>query len=455
MSRITLGARILAGAIVSVAAVGAVVTLRTLPIPELTQVAPVIEVTPEAARTLLACDGQILALGRDADDASALTVTNGPGVVTGNSAGDAAESADKPVTGIDGASWPLVWQDPDGTTPVAVAAAGSVTMTDDDLSGFAASTCLPGAMESWIVGGDTTTGSTGILRIANPTQVTATVSISVFGASGEQSAAGGSAIAVPGETEVVLPLAGLVGGEESPVLRITATGAPVRTTLQSSMVRTLTPTGVDLQSAVAADRTQVIGGVTVVDTDSVTGQLRLLSTTAGTATVTITAAGSATPVRDPETVPLEAGVPVAVQLDGLTAGTYAVRVDADDPLVAGVYQATGMGEGSDYAWYPSTQQITGTALAAVPNGPGGAFSFVNSSDADATVTLTAPDGTATDVAVPAGGYVSSPVFGGPGVYTVDVDGAVNAAVTYSGDGALAAIPVIPDSAASTPVTVHP
>ena len=458
MSRATGITRVALGALLSAAAVVGVVAADAVPWPSVGGTAPSVDVTPAAAETLLACDGPLLALGRTAEDASGLSVAADMQLFSGNELGETPEQTELAISDVEDATAPLVRQLPDGRQPVSAAAATSTTVDATDLGGFAASECRTARMESWIVGGDASTGSTGILLIANPTDVNAVVSIDVYGVDGVTTPAGADAIAIPAGTQVPIPLAGLVGSESAPAVKVTASGAPVRVTLQSSLVRTLDPGGVDLQAPVTPDDVQVIPGVGVTEeassSDNSASILRLLSTSDTTATVSVIAEGGSERAREPEQVTLTADQPLSLDLGSLPEGRYSVVVEAIEPVVAAVWQATGFGSGSDYAWYPSAPALDEQTVFAVPNGPGGEVGLVNDSDEDATVVL-ARDGEEQSVVVPANGFVSVGLDG-TGVYTLDPGGsAVHASVGYLSETAIAAIPVDQDASAPQAITVYP
>ena len=84
-------------------------------------------------------------------------------------------------------------------------------------------------------------------------------------------------------------------------------------------------------------------------------------------------------------MPLPAGLPVDLELGGLAPGEYTVRVAADAPLVGAVWQTTGFGEGSDFAWYMPAPAIAVPSLFAIPAGPAAALIVANPSDSDAQV----------------------------------------------------------------------
>jgi hypothetical protein len=351
----------------------------------------------------------------------------------------------------------LLRQSPDGSSPVPVAGASSAEIDATDMAGFAASACRAPQMDSWIVGGDTSTGSTGILLVANPSDVNAVVSLEVYGIEGRTVPPGFEAVTIPARTQVPIPLAGIAGTETGPVVRVTATGAPVRATLQSSLVRTLDPGGIDLQPAVTPRTTQTIPGITVIeeaggDQESSTGQLRLLATADTEAAVTVVASDGGV-VRDGEPESLTADEPIAVDLGSLEEGRYSVTVTADEPLVAAAWQTTGLGPGSDYAWYPATPELVDEVLVAVPDGPRPTLHLAGAGE-DAAVTVV-HDGEERVIEVPASGYVETRLDG-EGAYTVDPGGVpVHATIGFADVGALGVFGIEPDPSAPQPIRILP
>ena len=262
----TTSTRLLAGTLVAIGFVVAVVTAVSVPWPTLAREPVAIAAAPAPSASVLVCTGGLLALGRELDDVGRVVTAAPQTVISGVEQGDP-----EPATA------PLIPPTADGTAPATtvvaqpadgahtdVAASGSSTVVADDLRGFAASACRPPLMESWLIGGSATTGAADIVLLANPGAVPATVQLTVFGASGAQVPAGGTDLVVAPATQIVVPLAGLQLGEESPVIRVTATGAPVQAALQASITRTLLPGGVDQVGAIAVpDAVQIVPGVTV------------------------------------------------------------------------------------------------------------------------------------------------------------------------------------------------
>ncbi|TFV83763.1 large extracellular alpha-helical protein [Microbacterium sp. dk485] len=451
-------ARVIAGAAAAVAVVVAVVLAIAFPWPTVSTEPVRVEATPAPSDTVLACDGPLLVLGRVVEQAGQLELAAAQSVVAGPDTADATERA---LTGPVPDAGPLSFTaTPDGSAPAPFAAAGSASVDAADLRGFAASACRPPLLESWIVGGATTTGSNDLVILTNPGVVAATVQVTVYGAAGAQSAPGGVDRVVPARSQIVVPLAGLLRDEASPVVHVTAAGAPVSVALQSSLTRTLLPGGVDQVSplAAAADR-QVIPGVVVsapaADEGAEARTLVRLLAPAGDGEARVSVRDdTGRAVGETATVPLAAGTPIELELPGLAAGTYSVGVEADSPVVAGAWSTTGFGEGSDYAWFAAAPEVDLPTVVAVPRGAAPTMSFVNDRAADATVVLTSPDGSTQDVEVPATGAVEVELSES-GVYALDPSAPVRAGVSFAGAGALAGYPVWGADAAAPPIVVFP
>jgi hypothetical protein len=319
-------------------------------------------------------------------------------------------------------------------------------------------------MESWLVGGSAATGAADIVLLANPGTVPASVQLTVFGAGGAVTPTGGTDLVVAPGAQIVVPLAGLLLGEESPVIRVTATGAPVQAALQASITRTLLPGGIDQVGATAvAAPEQIIPGVDVTQNPGADGAsnaatlVRILSPNADTAaTITVTPIGASAEAPAPTTVPLTAGIPTEVELGGLAVGQYTVRVSAEQAVLAAVWQTTGFGEGSDFAWYTAAPEVSTPTLFATPPGPAPVLALANPADEAITVSVEAVDGSFTTQVTVAPGGSESVRLSARTVYLLDAGGAgIRAGVSQAGDGALAGFPVWPSDAAAQQITVYP
>ncbi|GAA4485252.1 DUF5719 family protein [Microbacterium panaciterrae] len=455
----TTGARLVAGAVVSAACIAGAILAIPAAWPTVTHAPARATITPVAGDTLLTCAGPFLALGRDASQASQLTVAGTPQLLSGAASGSSLTSANIALTGIaDASAAPMFRAQPNGSAPAQVAAAESTSISADDLSGFAASACRPPSMESWIVGGAGTTGSNDILSVANPGAVAATVTFTEYGSQGGTPHT--SEIVVPAGTQSSVPLAAGSAGEPSPVIEVTSSGAPVRAVLQSSLIRTLDPVGIDTQDAIPQPRTaQSLLGVRALvpstDDDHASTAVRLLAP-AKDSTVMLQPRNAATgaTVGPAKKVQLIAGQVGSVNFSALKPGLYAIDVTSTTPVVAAAWQTTGLGKGSDFAWMTPAPDITGATTFAVAAGPAPQLHVQNASAQATTVELAPVDGGKTQsIALPAGGAATVTLTAST-VYSLSAPSAVRAAVTYLDTGKLAGYPVWPTDAAAAPVDVY-
>lgn len=459
------------GLVVAVVAASLGVSVAVLPVSGLLpaaagdRAAVELAALPPAGPSIATCAGPVLAAGRDSANASVLADAAPQSLTAGAAGGVAPESTTLQAPDVaDGAGPAVLTVPPTDGAVTDLAAAGSATVAASDLSGFAASACTRAAMESWIVAGSATTGAADLVVLANPGDVAARVTITVYGATGPAVPAAGAGIVVAAGTQRVVPLAALALGEENPILQITAAEAPVRASLQASLTRILVPGGLDQVGASAVPTEQiVIPGVPVVTAPGTAGEsdvatsLRLLAPAAdaNASVVILRNGGAGGATSQPQDVALTAGIPLQLDLSGLEVGTYTVVVTASAPVTGAVRAASGFGAGSDFGWFAAADEVTAPALAAVADGPAPQLTLASTSDAAQTVGLTGIDGARTDVTVPAGGSVTVPVTAGA-VYRIEpgADG-IRAAVTYATGRAVAGYPVPAGDAAASAITVYP
>lgn len=458
------GIGLVAGVVVAgLFAVGTAVAVAA-PWPVIDREPLVVNAVPEPEVAIVSCPGPVLALGRDAANASGLTDAAVPQLTVSTAAGRAEATAQRlaaPDT-IEGAGPTAFSAAPEQRTRTDVAAAGSARLADEDLSGFAAASCTPPLMESWLVGGSGLTGAADLVLLSNPGAVAARVRLTVYGALGPQTPAAGSDILVPAGTQRVVPMASIALGEGSPVIQVTAAEAPVQASLQTSITRTLLPTGLDQVAATAAPaEVQVIPAVTVTrepgdaGASNTTTILRLLAPMADTeATVDISRVGG--PIIDTRTVPLTAGTPLELDLDGLPVGSYSVRIAAGAQIVAGLWETTGFGQGDDFAWHPAADAIGVPTLFSVARGPSPVLTVTNDAETDTTVQVVAAagEGDAVDVTVPAGGSARYALRAGAVYQLVPGEDEVRASVTFAAADELAGYPITPADAAAAAVDVY-
>lgn len=221
----------------------------------------------------------------------------------------------------------------------AVGAVASVT-TAGDLRGLAAGACAAPSVEQWLVGGSTDVGGSARLVVQNPGPTAATVHLEAWGPSGQVALGSGGLFVVPAGSQVETLVEAVAPEQRRLALRVRADGGVVTSYLQHHAIAGLLPVGVDLVTAGSAPATSLVvpgivsGGESVDDPDA--PQLRLLApgTEAGAARVSVYGPDGLVRLRGGESVDLAPGAVTDLSLGGLPAGTYAVVVDTDVPVVA-------------------------------------------------------------------------------------------------------------------------
>lgn len=454
--RIATGARVITGAAIAVGCVLAVVLGAGAPLPGIQNAPDVSTVTPVPGDTVIVCNGSFRALGRDSVRAESMVSAAGPTLTIDRSQGEpvVAEIAMPDLAGGAGAQ-SLTGVVTDRVAPL-LSASESMTVDAEDMKGYAAAPCREPATSSWLVGGDVSTGASDVIILSNPGDVPATVQLDVYG-----EARGATTTVVDAGTQIAVPLASIAAGEPRPVVRVTSSGVPIRASLQSSLIRTLDPVGIDVQDGMSGPQGHLtLLGVQASDSagDDATGVvLRVLSPeSAAQAVVRVRpVGGSATDVEE-FPVDLVADVPAELALSGLEPGVYDVEIDGTSPLVAAVRQTVRDGSQADFAWMTAAPEIAAETAFTVPRGPSPVLHLKNAGVADVSVGLSGASDEQ-QVLVPAGTTISMPLRGGTS-WRLSPAGPVQASVTMNGGedaAALAGWPLTPSAVPQQPIDVRP
>ena len=383
-----------AGALVVVAATGAVVLAgaRIEPVPTPAATPGVVTVPPAPATAV--CPGPLVlppstGSGQFSStpvppvtQVAALAVPPDGDTLTGalRSLDGAKTYATPPAgggaVGLTDPAGPLVVRAQSSAGTARLAGVTSSVVTAGDLRGLAAATCVAPTADAWLVGGSTAVGSTADLVLVNPGSTTAEVTVQVWGPNGPVTLPTAMQLVAP-HASTTLSLGGAAPDQRALAVHVVAAGGQVAAYVQDSALRGFTPAGVDLVVAGAAPATrQVIPGV---DLEASTGDspdapvLRLLAPGDGATTATITLLGSDGPVDLPGSgsVALAGGQVTDVPLGGLPAGAYTVVVDAPSPVaVALEFARTGQPGELDptprveRAWAPAAATGGGLAVPA-------------------------------------------------------------------------------------------
>lgn len=257
--------------------------------------------------------------------------------------------------------------------------------TDGDLQGSAAANCTPPANDLWLAGASTTLGRTAVLVLNNASSTPATVSLELFGSKGQIQAPGSRGLLVaPGTTRSIV-LAGLAPGEPQLSVHVRSAGGPVAAAIQQSVLRGLTPGGVDfiVPGAAPAAR-QVMTGLDIQDAggiSAITGKGGFGD--AGPA-LNITVPGPSDAVVEVKlfggdgqkalpgggVVTAKAGSVTEISLAGVPAGHYTVSTSSDVSFVASARVTRGVNgeKASDVAWAASGVRLGSQHVVPVPQG---------------------------------------------------------------------------------------
>jgi hypothetical protein len=457
----------LIGAGIAVVAVGALIVL---PLPTISATAPSFTVQPTSGNQERVCAGPLLQVMSQKGKAAAY-YSNGRPDVLSYSQGATAEVAklavpDNQASGALGS--PTAYSAPivSGGSPVTLAASQGQTAVGESLSGYAADACAEPSNDSWLVGGSTEVGRTTLLLLSNPTSVTAAVAVEVFGEHGLVSSSVSKGVFVEAGEQRILSLAGLAPDLVAPVVHVTSTGGKVLASLQHSVMRTLTPAGIEIVNASAVPATtQIMTGVVLTGQQASAGsengavssdlEPAVRVVVPGTVSTTvhvriIPASGKVSEVQ----ATVSAQTVVQFPFAGIPDGTYTVEVTGDQPIVAGVRTVQSSPTGGDFTWVSSVAPLGASVVVPVPAGPGATLALFNSGSAPVTATLAKGNSAPVTVTVAAGAFVTRPLTTGA-VYTLEGATGLLGGVTFSGPGVGSAIALQPANQMSAPVTVYP
>jgi hypothetical protein len=268
--------------------------------------------------------------------------------------------------------------------------------------GLAATNCVPGANQGWIVAGDNGIGREALLILANATAVDATVSLQLYGISGAIQGTGLSGISAPAGKVTVLPLSSFAPRAETFAVQVSSRGADLGMWLQQKTVRGLTPGGLDLVGLSAEPaKTVLIPGVFLRSSSSLaklasgnkdfSDTLPILRVTAPASkdanfTAQVQGAdGASFGTVLQGTVP--AGSTRDFALEDLADGNYSVLLASDEPVLGAVRYSRMSGSLPDFAWAQSVAPTKLDAGFTTLTGATTKLSIVNGNRAKVAFTL--------------------------------------------------------------------
>lgn len=468
----------LAAGIIGIGVAGvAIAGAGLLPLPTVGSSAPSQLVTPVPTAQQLVCSGSFLRLsdetGQDATTASAIGRATMSSASSSGSVDAAPLEQSDASTGGTPAAPTLISTPPnpaDPTEQILLSGAQVQVVSEGDFVGLTASDCGVASGDIWLAGGSTAVGRTTLLTLSNPTEVPATVNLELFGETGAIAAPGTSGIIVPADGQRVLSLAGFQPDVVSPVVHVTSSGGQVVAELQQAIVRGLVPGGVDIIGATSSPALEsVIPGLQVTNLagtqqmlsggesfEDVRTVLRLFAPGEGdTVTMTISfVPEDATDTGTSFTAEVETGRVVDIPVEELANGNYTVKVSSPVPAISAARVTSVTGNATDFAWLGGSSPLQERAQFTAVDADSPVLHLANPTDADATVTLTASEGSDLTVTVPAGASAVLPVAPGTS-YELGGFDRMFAAVTVAQSGFIARYSVHPPGEGSSSVRVYP
>ena len=236
--------------------------------------------------------------------------------------------------------------------------AGLLTFTasDGDLQGLATARCQPASSDFWLLGASTTVGVTSVLELDNPSETPATVDLELVGSDGAIDAAGTRGLLVPPGASRQIVLGGLATDQERLAVRVTSVGGRVSGVIQQSVLRGITPGGVDiLQPAAPAAPIQVTPGISIQNRETAKDIRQQEGYATAAPELQVLVPGSSDAVLDikifgpdgEESLPgggvitAAAGTVSTIPLDSLPEGNFTVSVTSDVSITTSVRVSRG------------------------------------------------------------------------------------------------------------------
>lgn len=251
--------------------------------------------------------------------------------------------------------------------------------------------------QAWLFAGGAAAGRVVRVVLSNPNEVAITARLLVVGSAGIDPTVSVPAVSVPAGSRSVVTLGAFPAALADAAIRVTTAGGPASIAVSDSWSQGESAVGEEFSGpAGAAATTQVIPAVGVVGGAA---QVRVVVPGATNGIVRVQAVGADGLVVADQVATVPAGTVGRVALSGVPDGVYALRVTADQPIVAAAISTSGT---SDFAWSVSATALSDSSALLLPQLPTGStatLSLASAGSARVTLTTVAPDGTPTDRAV--------------------------------------------------------
>jgi uncharacterized protein DUF5719 len=256
----------------------------------------------------------------------------------------------------------------DGSLAPAVAGSQEWRTDTPGLRGLVTTPCAAGGSDLWLLGGGSGPGRQERLVLTNPGANPVTTDVTVHGAAGQL----GDPVVetVPSGGRVAVLLDARYGKEAQPAVHVRSDGGGVQATLTDTWVDGSTPLGAETTVAAAPpSAVQVVAGVVVDATGSTSVRVAVPGDQDAVVRVSVLDRSGLVPWTGDSVLSVTGGAVADLPLTGLPAGTYALALRADVPVVASAFSRVGDGAApGEIAWSPAAsglESLGGAALAPV------------------------------------------------------------------------------------------
>ena len=247
----------------------------------------------------------------------------------------------------------------EGALAPAVAGTQEWLMNAPGLRGLVSTPCGTGASDMWLLAGGAGPGRQERLVLTNPGANPVTADVTVHGAAGPL---GDPRVeTVPPGGRVSLLLDAGFATEQLPAVHVRADGGGLHATLTDTWIEGSTALGADTSTATAAPATVQVVPAAVFGTGSTALRVAVPGEQDAVVKVTVLAADGLVPLTGDSVLSVGAGAVGELALTGVPAGTDAVVIRSDVPVVASAFSRVGDGKApGDFAW-----SVAGTGLRSV------------------------------------------------------------------------------------------
>ena len=242
-----------------------------------------------------------------------------------------------------------------GDGPMAPAVAGTQEWRVDgkDLRGLVTTACGAGGSDLWLLAGGAGPGRQERLILTNPGANPVTTDVTVHGDTGPLGDPVVETVPPGGRVSVLLDAR--YGEEQHPAVHVRSDGGGVQATLTDTWVNGSNALGAETTAAAAAPATvQVVPGVVVDPTGGSSVRVAVPGDQDAVVRVSVLNREGLVPWTGESVLSVPAGSVGELPLTGLGAGTYAVALRSDVPVVASAFVRIGDGKvPGEIAWSPA------------------------------------------------------------------------------------------------------